>query len=243
MEELVLYSNNTDFFGDFGRELTARLENSAPGLFRIHSLPLLQLTFYEEEEAPPSLCIVDIRDDPRRNMEFVRSLKQEKGAEIMVVASGPEWAMQAYNNDVLSYFLDPPDPIRAASLILRRFARSIGAQAPQFSFRTANGRRFLSAEQIVYVEYSNHRLLVHTDRGNTVTTTTMRVSFGEAAARLLEDPRFIRTHASFLVNITHVAQFGQYVLIMDNGASIPISHGKKPEVKKNLYRFFNGNKG
>lgn len=240
MLEIALYGNDSFFLSEFSRELLNRLESSAPGLCRIRQLSLVQLSFYEEADAPPDLCIVDIRDDPERGLEFVDDLRKKAGTEVMVIAPGPQWAMQAYDADVVSYFLDPPDISRIVPLILRRFIRNTPSQKLQFSFRTAEGTRLLAADRIVYVEYSSHRLLIHTDQNQSITTTTMRSSFGDAAARLLEDSRFIRTHASFLVNITHVTQFGQYVLLMDNGASIPISHAKKAEVKRQFQKFFEG---
>lgn len=240
MLEIALYGNDSFFLSDFSRELLPRLESSAPGFCRIRQFSMTQLSFYEAEAVPPDLCIVDLRDDPERGLEFVAGLRKKAGTEVMAVAPGPEWAMQAYDADVISYFIDPPDPDRVAALILRRFIHRIEPSQLQFSFRTAEGTQLLAAERIVYVEYSNHRLLIHTDQGRSLTTTTMRASFGEAAARLLEDSRFIRTHASFLVNIMHVTQFGQYVLLMDNGASIPISHAKKAEVKRQFNKFFSG---
>lgn len=67
----------------------------------------------------------------------------------------------------------------------------------------------------------------------------MRLSFGKAAEQLLSDPRFVRTHASFLINIMHVTSFGQYAVTMDTGVTVPISHAKKAEVNKRFRQFFN----
>ncbi len=240
MLEIDLYSSDSLFLADFSRELLARLGGYARNACRIRRQALFQTSLYENLEIPPDLCVADIRDDPERGLEFVRNLRKHAGTEVMVVAPGPDWAMQAYDADVMSYFLAPPDMDRAAKLILRRFSQRFQPQEVQFSFRTSSGTQLLPAEHIVYVEYSDHRMLIHTSLGKRITTTTMRASFGEAAAQMLRDPRFVRTHASFLVNIMHVIQFGQYALTMDSGVSVPVSHAKRPEVKRHFSQFLAG---
>lgn len=239
MLEIRLYSNDSLFLDELSRELSARLGGYAKESCRFQKLPLFQVSLYESLEAPPDLCVVDLREDPRQGLEFVRRLRRGAGTEVIVVAPGPEWAMEAYDADVMSYLLDPPDLERAAKLILRRFTQRLPVQEAHFSFRTASGSQILAAERIVYVEYSDHRLLIHTDLDQQIATTTMRSSFGDSAAQLLADRRFVRTHASFLVNIMHISQFGRYVLTMDTGVTVPVSHARQSEVRRHFNSFFN----
>lgn len=244
MLDIAFYSNDSLFLTELPNELAERLGGASQAVCRCRGLPISRKkpakpSPEEAENSPPDLYIVDIRQDPKQAMDFLRGLPRGADTEIMVAASGPEWAMAAYDADVMSYLPYPVDTERAARLILRRFAQRLRVEEAQFPFRTADGVKILPAERIVYVEYSDHRLLVHTDLNKRISTTTMRSSFGDAAARLLRDPRFVRTHASFLVNIMHVSQFGQYVLTMDTGAAVPISHARRSEVKRHFDRFFN----
>lgn len=241
--DIVLYSNDSFFLSEFSRELSAELGDYTREFCRLRKMPLFQTSLYDGTDPPPDLCVVDIRDDPERGMGFVRNLRRNAGTEVIITAPGPEWAMAAYDADVLSYLLSPPDASRTAKIILRRFSQRFQHQSLQFPFRTSSGMQMLAAERIVYMEYSNHRMLIYTDSGKQMATSTMRSSFGEAVSQLLDDPRFVRTHASFLVNITHVSQFGHYVLIMDTGASVPVSHAKKPQVKKRINEFFSSRQG
>lgn len=236
--EIALYSNDPLFLRELPQELSARLGDA----FRINRYFLFQTSLFDQVEAPPDLCLVDLRDDPAQALDFVGAMRRGAGTEVMAVAAGPEWAMEAYDRDILAYYLDPPDPARVAERVLRVASRKTQAQAPevQFPFRTAAGLQLVPAERVVYVEYSAHRMLVHTDMGRQLSTTTMRASFGEAAAPLLRDPRFVRTHASFLANITHVARFQQFTLTMDTGAAVPVSHARRAEVLRQFNQFFGG---
>lgn len=239
MLNIALYSNNSLFLTEFSKGLSGELRSSAGGSCRIRKLPIQQTTLFDEAESVFDLCVVDLQEDARQGLKLIRALRSAGSCEIMVVASSSEYAMAAYDLDVMSYFLAPPDYSRAAAAILRRFSHRLVPRETQFSFKTASGMRVLSAERIVYVEYSDHRMIVYTDMGKKLATTTMRLSFGEAASQLLEDSRFVRTHASFIVNIMHISQFGQSVLLMDTGVTVPVSHGKRREVKQHFNSFFN----
>lgn len=238
MLHTALYSNDSDFLNDFSKELEAQLRAFSQRTCRFYKYSLFQTSLFAKSDVPPDVCIVDIRDDPERDMQFARELPRSANTEIMIIAPNENYAMQAYDADFMSYMVYPPDVSRAAKILLRRFTQRLHSQENQFSFKTASGVRFLSAERIVYVEYSDHRLIIYTDLGKKLVTTTMRLSFGEAAAHLLADSRFVRTHASFIVNILHISEFGQSVLVMDNGVSVPVSHSKRREVKQHFTEFF-----
>lgn len=239
MITIAVYSNDSRFFGGFAKKLAGEIRAAVPSFCRFRSFPLSQTSLFTDMDKPPALCIVDLRDDPERSLEFAASLRRETSAEVMAVAASPAYAMAAYNADILSYLLDPPDASRAAKLILRRFFQGFQAKGTQFSFRTASGVQVLSSERIVYVEYSNHRLIIHTDMGESLMTNTMRQSFSQAAAQLLETGRFVRTHASFIVNAQHVSEFGRSALLTDIGVAVPISHARRNEVKEHFNRLFN----
>ena len=234
MVEISLYSNDSRFLADAARELSVRLGEA----FRLTRHSLIQMSLFDFTDTVADLCLVDLRDDPLANLDFISRLRQNQAMEIMVVAPGPEWAMAAYDLDVLSYFPEPFNAARCAQLILRRFSTRVPPPETQFPFRTATGTVLVAAERIVYVEYADHKLVLHTDTEKRIVTSTMRASFGQASAALLADPRFVRTHASYLVNITHVQRFENFTLQMDTGARVPVSHAKKAEVKRQFNAFY-----
>lgn len=238
MLDIVIYSNDSFFLAEYTKLLTSHLGLFAEDVCRFRKSGIFQTSLFDDFGPPPDLCIVDIRDEPERDLEFAARLRRNAATEIMLVSNTTQYAMDAYNIDALSYMLDPPDIERSARIILRRFSQWFKPQEAKFSFRTAEGTQLLAAERIVYVEYSDHRMLVHTDLGKRIDTTTMRCSFGDAAAQLLADPRFVRTHASFLVNIMHIGQFGKYVLTTDTGVTVPVSHGRQPDVRRRFTEFF-----
>lgn len=240
MLHIALYSNDSQFLNQVPRQISTHLRGFGQDICRYRKYPLFQTSLYEGGDAPRDLCIVDIRDDPERDMAFVRDLTRDASQQVMVLASGPEYAMAAYDADVMAYLLEPFDGARAASLLLRHFSREFHPQENQFSFKTPGGVQALPGKSILYVEYRNHRMLVHTDQGKTLVTSTTRVPFGETAAQLLQDRRFVRTHSGYLVNLLHVTQVRRSSLLLDTGISIPVSRGRSREVKARFRGLFQG---
>ena len=235
---IALYSNDSTFLNDFSRELLAKLSHTAGQLAQVRKVAILQTSFFDGQELPDDLCVVDIRDDPERGMEFVRSLRRGVGTELAVVAPGPEYAMAAYDAEVLAYLTDPPDADRLARMLLRRFAQRLQPAPGQINLPTGKGVQLVPAERIVYLEYSEHRMILHNDRGGRQITATMRASFGDVAAQLAADPRFVRVHAAYIVNVQHVARFERSFLVMDNADRVPIAHGRRRAVREQFGRFF-----
>lgn len=237
MLQIALYSNNSYFLGEFAKMLSSELEEYSPSFFKLHRIAPMQTTLFTLE-APYDICIADITDDPEEGMDFVRSLRRSATTDVMVIAPGPQWAMAAYDADVIAYYLSPPDVKRLAKVILKRVSRDSAPPELQFSFRTSMGLKLIAAHSILYVEYSDHRLIVHTEDGMSFTTTSMRSPFGEACAALLEDGRFVRTHVSFLVNVQHIEEFHSNRVKLDNGTAIPVSRARYRDAKEQFLYFF-----
>lgn len=238
MLSIALYSNDSAFLSDFYRGLTAALEAAAGASCRVRRVPIQQTTLFDGGEEPDDLCIVDICDDPERGLEFAKTLGPGSRCEVMLVAPGPELAMAAYDADILAYFTAPADPARAARIVLRRFAQRLHPPGGQVSFPTDGGIQVLPVQRIVFLEYDDHRLILHDDRGRRQITRTMRASFGQIAAQLQADSRFVRTHAAFIVNIQHVERVERQRMVMDTGDRVPIAHGRRRAVRERFSAFF-----
>lgn len=235
MLQVALYSNDSDFLIDFGRDLNARL-GGGEGV-HVRRVPMLQTSLFDGTELPADVTVVDIRDDPQRGMDFVEGLERGPCGEVMVVAAGPELAMRAYDADVMAYLTDPGDTARAAKLIQRRFSRR-AAPGGNLNLPTEQGVQVFPAERTVYLEYENHRLILHDDRGGRQVTKTMRASFGDVAEALAADPRFVRTHAAFIVNVQHVERVERRFLVLDTGDRVPVAKARRKSVRARFGTFF-----
>lgn len=83
------------------------------------------------------------------------------------------------------------DPILKVLLRLASPLKSIAAQ-------TADGMVFIRPERIAYMTFDNQRLVIRELDGSTWYRFD---SLNEMEQRLAEDPRFFRSHRSYIVNL------------------------------------------
>lgn len=239
MINIALYGSNDKLLDDISQKLSANLHFTGHDYFRIHRVTYFQTTLFEDMY---DLFIIDITEKVERGLTFAQDLKKDPKIEIIFVASRPSFAMDAYDLDALAYFLVPIDFHRLNNAIFKRFSPSFENDDKNgkgtFPIKTVEGLSLIPAARITYLEYADHRIRAVLDTGDTVVSSTMRVSFMECAKEILADPRFVRTHASFIVNIEHIRELGKRNIILDTKASIPISHAKHSEVKKQILQFF-----
>lgn len=104
----------------------------------------------------------------------------------------------------------------------------------KIQFKTINGIVSLDIEEILYFEYSHRRI-------NIVTESTVYYMY-ESMKRLsikLEQYLFIMPHTSFLINPKYIKLYSRSnnVIVMMNGASIPISQLKIKDFRMKYNKF------
>ena len=53
----------------------------------------------------------------------------------------------------------------------------------------------------------------------------------------MEIPSFLRVHKSYLINMIHIEKWSPNMVILTNGAAIPVGRKFAEEVKKNYHEF------
>lgn len=88
----------------------------------------------------------------------------------------------------------------------------------------------ITAERILYIETVKRaaRLLVHTESG-TVTVRGTLPDFERDYPGV-----FLRTHASYLLNPTHVREIRRFSIILSDGTELPVPEKKYTRVKRRL---------
>ena len=134
--------------------------------------------------------------------------------EIVFLTASPDFAIESYDVDARGYLLKPLD-YNKLKKVMDRITQSIPAKTYQIVQRSTV--TVLAYSEILYVESINSKCILHTEDGETYTIyKTLNTIEAE-----LGDPRFLRCHQSFLVNMDHIRQIGKECLI-SNGEYIPI---------------------
>lgn len=239
MINIALYGNNDKLLEEIEQKLSAGLRFTGNEFFSVNRVDFFQLSLFENQH---DLFIIDITDNPEKGLAFAKDLKIDPTVEFLFVASSPSYAMSAFDLDALSYLLLPLDFKRLTQIVIRRFAPENRHDEKKFTFRTTSGVRVVPANRISYIEYKNHRMKVVLDTAEEIITSTMRLSFSDAAAEILADPRFVRSHASFIVNVSHIVEYGSSFITLkrpnEDRKIVPVSHAKHSTVKAHIMDYY-----
>ena len=141
--------------------------------------------------------------------------------EIVFLTASPDFAIESYDVDAGGYLLKPLD-YEKLKMVMDRITRNITPSTYQIRQRATVTK--VVYHEILYIESSNSKCILHTESGGAYTTyKTLNTIEKE-----LGDRRFLRCHQSFLVNMDHIKQIEKQFLL-SNGDYVPIrQRGVKP---------------
>ncbi len=187
----------------------------------------------------PDLIFLDIQM-PKINGFEMLELIEEPPAVIFTTAYD-EYAIKAFESHATDYLLKPFSKERFDKAILKSAlsAKSPGSReqlkpllasissSPSEQHRVvvklAGKIRIIPVEEIQYLEASDDYVKIHTKEGSFLKNKTM----GHFDS-ILDSNQFVRTHRSYMVNITEITRLDpyekeNYLAILKSGARIPVS--------------------
>lgn len=154
----------------------------------------------------------------------------DKRVPLVFLTVTPEYALDGYEVRAAGYLVKPLDEARLSKLLDELFEKQ---SPPRLAFRAGSAWRYFDHRDILYVESRNHAAILHTADGATHKGYS-KLDDVEAA---LDDPRFLRCHRSYLVNMDQVADVqGDFVL--HDGSRVPIRVKERKRLTEAYYAYF-----
>lgn len=195
----------------------------------------------------PDLLLLDIQLREETGFDVLNQIGAPYIPTIFITAYN-EFALKAFQFSALNYLLKPVDKSELLDSVkkqqqkiekekladqievfLQHFSGQINRTAPkQITLKTLHTIHFVSLEELVYCSadgsYTNFVLA----NGEKIMVSTAIGEYDE----LLRTNGFLRTHQSYLVNLSFLSQFDKRkcVLQLKNGMEIPVSSRKKEEI-------------
>jgi len=142
----------------------------------------------------PSLDVIflDVEMPNMSGIEFLEQIKPE--SNVILITSNKDYALEAYNNDVVDYLLKP--------ISYPRFLHSISKiveTAKKYLFIKSNGANVkIDCDTILWVESASEYLVIYTN-------TKKHLIYSSMAAILSKLPsNFMRVHRSNIVNVDKI---------------------------------------
>jgi two-component system LytT family response regulator len=195
------------------------------------------------EKHKPDVILLDIKMKDGSGFDLIKQLSHIESKIIFVTAYN-EFAVNAFKFSAIDYLLKPVDPDDLA-LALKKAEQSISTeknnkyleslldnfagaakQLKKIALKTANNIHLVNVSEIIYCKSDGNYTEFHCVNNPKILVSKPIGDYED----LFNTYNFIRTHHSYLINISHAVRFDKNdggSMLMSNGESTPVSARKK----------------
>jgi len=187
------------------------------------------------------IYLLDIMMPNMDGITVAQNIRQRhKDVPVVFFTQTEDYALKAFGVSAFQYLLKPIHKENLFPVLDRLIAMQEQEKENVFSVFTPSQIISLPYSSIMVIEYYRRALLFHLTNGESIESKAIRIAFGTAVKELLDDNRFIWTHKSFIVNMSHVRAFSFRAFTMKGGLEIPIPKNKYSSAKREYLNFLEG---
>jgi len=165
-------------------------------------------------------------------LDIAQKIRQEEPRlPIIFTTTEPDFALDSYLVHAMDYLVKPLRSEKV-SWCLKELWDHLAIPASISLFETSAWGHASCVEvpldNILYGQYSNHIMDIHTTLG----TFCTRLSFQNFTAKLPPTGRFFVCGRGLVVNLSQVARVSDDALLLGNGEKLPFSRRRKQEIQK-----------
>jgi DNA-binding LytR/AlgR family response regulator len=196
----------------------------------------------EHEETDADIYILDIIMPDMNGIELGQALRRKTPRTyIIFLTTSKDYALESYSVKAFSYLIKPIEKEKITAELSDCFFH-IRKPKRHFVLKCAAGTTSVCAEDIIYIEYYNHRMIYHITGGDTLESIYFRVTFDSMIAEYIENGSFVKSSASYLVNMEHIRTVNAVGFVMSDGTVLPVTRKYAEARKKYIDYELNGGK-
>lgn len=162
----------------------------------------------------------------------------DERAVLIYMSESGEYAYDTFEVEPLQYLLKPVATDKLFETLEQALDNIQYEESMHFVVKCKKEAVVLPMQKIACVEYHNHQISVTTVDGEVYVSTQAKLSFSHWMEPLLAQPRFIRPHSSFVVNMNCIGSISDAKsFVMMNGYHIPISVNKYTQVRSRYLEY------
>ncbi len=184
-----------------------------------------QFFFFWEEKKDADILLLDIEMPGMDGMSLARRLRSMgEGVQIIFVTGFPDYALEGYDVDAVSYLLKPIQKDRLYACLDRAKDRCT-RKAPELLIESAGELVKVKLSDICYLESAAHDTMVYCNgRAEAIRCKTGILQMEQRLAQM--GGAFFKIHRSYLINLACVERIAKKEVLMENQHSLPIARGK-----------------
>ncbi|MDE6746306.1 MAG: LytTR family DNA-binding domain-containing protein [Oscillospiraceae bacterium] len=199
-----------------------------------------ELLEYEDGGQYSDIYILDIIMPDMNGIQLGKAIRQKNAdAFIIFLTTSKDYALESYSVKAFSYLIKPAERENVTAELADCFSR-IKKAPERFVLKCTNGAVSVRAEDIVYIEYYNHRMIYRLADGKTVESVYFRGTFDSVITDYVKNGSFIKSSASYLVNMRHIRTVNAVGFIMSDGTVLTVTRKYAEARKKYIDYELNG---
>lgn len=168
--------------------------------------------------AHADIYLLDILMPEQNGIELARALRaRNRDAAILYLTSSSDFALDAFSVRASAYLVKPIERSRLFAeldeCVRSRLKRYCTVEVHRGG---GTSTEVLSFDEVIAVEYHDHRLVYRLTDGRLLTGSYKRGSFDTMTAVFHETREFLKISASYLINMRHVRQLAGSDFIMSD---------------------------
>lgn len=184
------------------------------------------------------IYILDIIMSEVTGIDIGNQIRKSGNKSIIIyITSSADFALDAYDVHAVRYLVKPVDEDKFFEAVDYALSYIDVKRGSVYIVKTKDGLEQVPYSQIEYIESSSRMLEVNLTNGGKIKSICIRKSFDEEIKELLDDKSFIKVHKSFLINLRYIKKLNRNNVIMESGASIPVSKKSTVNVKREYLLF------
>ena len=192
-----------------------------------------------KESTDANIYILDIIMPEVDGIELGKRLRERNSsAAIIYLTNSEEFAINAFKVRAFSYILKPVEEKSLFSELDECISKLNSTKRKYYRAEIRQddgiGIKMLPLDEIIAVEYSEHRLIYHLTEGNILKSSYKRGSFEDIAEYFHITNDFLKISASFIINVHNVVKLNSDSFTMADGNSYRITRGYSDVKKKYL---------
>lgn len=171
------------------------------------------------------IYLLDILMPDINGIEIGSAIRRKDSATVLIyLTSSPDFAIESYQVEAQGYLLKPFEK-KALFAALDKAAAYLDAEDTKRLViqRPGGGANAIPYCKVLYVEYYQHRLIIHHTDGSKLESIFYREPFDRLVGPLLSDSRFVKISASHIVNMQHVCGVTSRQFELINGERLTLS--------------------
>lgn len=181
------------------------------------------------------IVIFDVDMPGTNGINTARKLREtDQNVTIIFVTNIAQYAINGYEVDAVDYIIKPIGYYDFSMKFHRTVAKAAQKKEHILKIETTEGVRRIRMAAIVYVEVQAHYLFYHTMKNIYKVRGNM-----QDAERELSKNSFVRTHRSFVVNLSYVEKIKSNEIVAA-GSTLPVGRAYKEQVKQKYMMYVRG---